>query len=162
MDKSKTMNCRQGSAVRSPSLAMCLALFGFALTTAPASAAEQTILCPLHLTPSEPRLAGWWRSKRAEAPVARTAAGMLAGLELVTGKRGDEAGDFPAVLAPTRRDGGWELKGEANLLLVCLYAGSAEVLATALPEGLGSCVPHRASAAAPAGATHGLRCRSAQ
>ena len=83
---------------------------------------------------------GWWSAKRTEPDRLKNkkGAGALDGLWLVEGKRGEEIAEAPAILAPEKS--GWELADSGyGFMLVCLYRGREDVLATALPTDIKRC-----------------------
>lgn len=116
-----------------------LVLVAILLPAFEAIAAGAPLSCPLKLTNPTP---GWWRGHRDEPQRLKATArfGRLDELWLVAGKKGEEAGTAPAILAPDRPPGEWDVSAETGgLVLVCLYQGSGDYLATALPSGLKRC-----------------------
>lgn len=106
----------------------------------PATAAPRQFSCPARYVSGDQLPQGWWSAKRTEPNRLKNknGAGALDGLWLVEGKRGEEIAEAPAILAPEK--GGWDLADSGyGFMLVCLYRGSEDVLATALPTDIKRC-----------------------
>ena len=119
--------------------AFAAAIVAFSLVS-PAMAAPRQWTCPARYVESDQLPQGWWSAKRTEPDRLKNkkGAGALDGLWLVEGKRGEEIAEAPAILAPEKS--GWELADSGyGFMLVCLYRGREDVLATALPTDIKRC-----------------------
>lgn len=98
--------------------------------------------CPLKFDPQQSLPDGSWTGQRNEPQRLKQTSGKgrLDGIWIISGKRGDELAEAPAILVPDRADGGWDLTAEADgVLLVCLYRGLENYVATTVPSGVFGC-----------------------